>query len=75
MKTYLVMYFGTKGMKASDIVKRVESLGFRTQYGPYDFVYDWGSRKPAKDEVLMLGDQVVEVLRDSGAVFNLDTHE
>ena len=75
MRTYLVMYFGTKGLKASEIAKRLESLGFETQYGPYDFVYDWGVRQPEKHEILALGDKVVDALKDSGAVFNLDKHD
>lgn len=75
MKTFLVMYFGTKGVPASEIAKRLEGLGFETHYGPYDFIYDWGDRTPTKAEVLALGDKVVQVLKGTGAVFNLDTHD
>ena len=74
MKTFLVMYFGTK-VPASTIAQRLEKLGFETTYGPYDFIYDWGKKTPSKDHILKLGDQVVEALKDSGAVFNLDTHD
>ncbi len=75
MKTYLVMYFGTKGMPASEVAKKLEGLGFETQYGPYDFIYDWGDRHPNKEEILALGDKVSMALKDSGAVFNLDTRD
>ena len=75
MKTYLVMYFGTKGISASETASRVEKLGFTTLYGPYDFVFDWKGKSPTKEEVLALGDRVGEALKDSGAVFNLDTHD
>jgi hypothetical protein len=75
MKTYLVMYFGTGNVVASDIARRLEGLGFATHYGPYDFVYDWGGRTPSKEEILALGDRVVSALQGSGAVFNLDTHD
>ena len=74
-KTYLVMYFGTRGAKTSDIAQKVESLGFETSFGSVDFVYDWKDRKPTKEEVLVLGDKLVEALNGSGSVFNLDTHE
>jgi hypothetical protein len=75
MKTYLVMYFGTDGMPASEVAKKLESLGFETQYGPYDFIYDWGDRQPNKEEILALGDKVSMALKGSGAVFNLDTRD
>lgn len=75
MKTYLVMYFGTKDVPASEIAKRLESLGFETNYGPYDFIYNWKDKNPSKAEILALGDRVVKSLKDSGAVFNLDTHD
>lgn len=74
-RTYLVMYFGTKGVKPSEIAKRVEALGFETHYGPFDFIYDWGESQPGKEEVLALGDKLVDALQDTGAVFNLDTHD
>ena len=75
MKTHLVMYFGTKGMRASEIAAALEKLGFETHYGPYDFSYNWGKREPSKQDVLKLGDKVHDALKDSGAVFNLDTHD
>ena len=40
-KTYLVMYFRSGKEKASDVVKKVESVGFECTVGPVDFVYDW----------------------------------
>jgi len=73
-KTYLVMYFGTKGISASDIVRRVEAIGFKTAIGPVDFIYAW-DKKPSKEEILKLADKLVESLKDSGAMFNLDTHD
>jgi len=69
------MYFGTKGIKASEIAEKIESLGFETMFGSVDFIYDWKERKPSKQEVLALGDKVADLLKDSGAVFNLDTHD
>jgi len=74
-RTYLVMYFGTKDVKASEIAKRVESAGFETMFGSVDFVYEWKGGKPSKGDVLALGDKLSALLKDSGAVFNLDTHD
>ena len=75
MKTYLVMYFGTEGMPASEIAKKLEELGFETHYGPYDFIYNWGESDPGKEEILKLGDKVALALKGSGSVFNLDTRD
>jgi len=74
-RTYLVIYFGTNGVRASEIAKKVESLGFETRFGSVDFVYDWKDKKPSKEEVLALADKLAGVLEGSGAVFNLDTHD
>ena len=73
VRTYLIVYFGTIGAKASEVARKLESIGFKSTYGPYDFIYDW-DRDPSTDEILTLGDNIVEVLKGSGAVFNLDTH-
>ncbi len=73
-KTYLIMYFGTKGVGASEIAKRVEKLGFRTAFGSVDFIYEW-EEMPTKEQVLKLGDELCAVLKDTGAVFNLDTND
>lgn len=74
MKTFLIVYFGTTGAKASEVAKKLEKLGFKTTYGPYDFIYDW-NKNPSTDDILALGDRIVDALKGSGAVFNLDTHE
>ncbi|MEM3075122.1 MAG: hypothetical protein QXX55_00705 [Candidatus Pacearchaeota archaeon] len=72
-KTYLVMYFSSES-KISDVIKRVESIGFKTTFGPVDFIYEWKS-KPTKKQVLRLGDNLSKVLKGTGVVFNIDTHE
>ena len=74
-KTYLIMYFGTQGVKASEIAKKVESAGFETLFGSVDFIYDWKNKTPSKSEILALGDKLTTLLEGSGAVFNLDTHD
>lgn len=73
-KTHLIMYFGTKGISASEIASRLEKIGFETFFGSVDFVHNW-TEQPSKEQVLALGDKVAEALKDSGAVFNLDTHD
>ena len=73
-KTFLIMYFNAGKEKASEVVKKVESVGFVTTFGPVDFVYQW-QQNPSKEQVLELADKLTEVLKDTGAIFNIDTHE
>lgn len=73
-KTYLIMHLGTNGKKPTEIVKILEKLGFEATLGPVDFIYSW-SKKPTKTEVLKLGDKIVDKIKGSGSVFNLDTHD
>ena len=74
-KTYLVMYFRSGKEKASDVVKKVESVGFECTVGPVNFVYDWKEGKPTKEEILDLADKLAENLDGTGVMFNIDTHE
>ncbi len=75
-KTYLIMYFGTNGtIGATEIAERLEELGFETTFGSVDFIYNWRDEKPTKEKILAIGDKVTEILKGSGAVFNLDTHD
>jgi hypothetical protein len=73
-KTYLIMHFGTNGKKPTEIAKAIESLGFVSNFGSVDFIYQWSSA-PTKKQVLELGDRISELLKGSGSVFNLDTSE
>ena len=74
-KTYLVMYFNSGREKASDVVKKVESIGFECTVGPVDFVYDWQEKTPSKEDILDLADELAEKLDGTGVMFNIDTHE
>ncbi len=73
-KTFLIIYFSTGDTKASEVIKKVESVGFKTTFGPVDFAYEW-QEVPTKEKVLELADKLTEVLKDTGSIFNIDTHE
>jgi len=74
--TYLVMYFKAGKEKASEVVKKVESVGFECTVGPVDFVYTWQDGKtPTKEEILELADKLAETLDGTGVMFNIDTHQ
>lgn len=73
-KTYLVMYFNSDSeSKMTDIVEKVESLGFTSALGPVDFHYNW-DKEPTKEEIFALGDKLKDTLKGSGVIFNLDTN-
>jgi len=74
-KTYLVMYFGANGIPITEIVKKVESLGFKAALGPVDFEYDWKNKVPTKEDVFRIGDKLTILLKGTGIIFNLDTHD
>ena len=73
-KTYLILYFGTKERKPSEIEKTLSEMGFESEIGPVDFIYHWGENQPTKEQILGLADKIAEALKDSGAMFNIDTH-
>lgn len=73
-KTYLVLFFGTTGAKPSEVVAKIESLGFKSTLGPVDFIHEWGSNEPQKKQVLELANELAKILTGTGAVFNIDTH-
>ncbi|HRZ85255.1 MAG TPA: hypothetical protein P5277_00575 [Candidatus Paceibacterota bacterium] len=73
-KTYLIIYFGAKNKKPSEVGRAMEKLGFEGKMGPVDFIYTW-KQQPTKEQIFALGDKISDALKDSGAVFNLDTHD
>ena len=73
-KTFLVMYFKAGNGKVSEIIKKVESVGFECTVGPVDFVYNW-DKEPTKEEILEVADNLAEALDGTGVMFNIDTHE
>ncbi len=72
MRTYLVVWFSSDGMKPSEVTERLLSMGFRPYKGAYDYVYEWGDDAVVED-ILQIGDQVQYALRGSGILFKLET--
>ena len=74
-RTYLVMYFGDNVSTIRDIVEKVEALGFESNIGTADFIYDWHDEAPTKEKIFKLGDKLKRALKGTGAIFNLDSHD
>lgn len=73
-KTFLVVYFSANNESVSETINKIESVGFNSSLGPVDFTYYWDS-EPTKEQVIELADKLNEALKNSGAIFNIDTHE
>jgi hypothetical protein len=71
-KTHLVVFFKPTE-KISEVIKKIESVGFKSALGPVDFEYIW-NEEPKKEEVIELADKLCGVLKDNDLVFNIDTH-
>jgi hypothetical protein len=74
MKTYLTVMFSTEGGLPSDVVDRLQMIGFRPCTGNYDFVYEWG-KNATVEETIYFADKVHEVLKDMGVLFRLETDD
>ena len=75
MKTYLVVWFNTDGTKSSDVSNRLMSMGFKTIRGNYDYVYDWGEKKPSIEDTVKLGDQVHATLKGCNVLYKLESEK
>jgi hypothetical protein len=72
MRTYLTVMFSTEGPLPSEIVNRLQMIGFKPTTGNYDFVYDWG-KNASVDETIFFADKIHEVLNGMGVMFRLET--
>ncbi len=74
MKTYLTIMFSTEGYKPSEVVDRLQMIGFKPCTGNYDFVYEWG-KNASVDDSIYFADKVHEVLKNMGVLFHLETDD
>jgi len=72
LKTYLVVWFSSNGIRPSEVTQRLMSLGFEPMQGSYDFVYKW-EKRVSVDKVLEFGDKVFLSLHGTGVLFKLET--
>lgn len=72
VKTYLSIWFNTNGEKPSEVMKKLETLGFKASRGNYDHVYDWG-KVVETDDILRMSDSLQKTLKGSQVLFKLET--
>ena len=72
MKTYLIVWFSSEGLRPSEVNSRLLSMGFEAVRGNYDFVYNWGTRADL-NQVLAIGDKISATLKDTGVMYKIET--
>lgn len=72
IQTNLYISFDSEGAKPSEVVRKLNSVGFIPSQGSVDFVYTWPG-KPTFDEIIGLLDNVTELLRDTKVKYSSET--
>jgi len=72
MRTYLSVMFSSDGARPSDVVERLQMIGFRPTTGNYDFIYEWDRHATVEDSIYF-ADKVHEALDGLGVLFRLET--
>jgi len=72
MKTYLVVWFSSKGSKPSEVTSRLLGMGFRAIEGAYDYEYQWEHEANIED-ILTFGDKIQLELKGTEVLFKLET--
>jgi hypothetical protein len=70
MKTFIQVWFGTRGSPPSEITKKLEKIGFKPLTGKYDYYKEW-KQIPTDAQSLKLGDQIFETLKGEHLHFKL----
>ncbi len=72
MKSYLTLTFNSEGAKPSEVVERLNMLGFKPTHGAYDFIYEWGKNATVQDAI-WFSDKIHEALNGCNVLFTLET--
>ncbi len=72
METYIDLFLGSDGEKASVIEQKLFEIGLKPSVGNHDFMYDWKGIVD-KSEVIALADKIQSKLRGSGVLIKFIT--
>ena len=72
MKTYLTIWFSSEGASPTEVVQRLQGMGFKPMKGEYDHVYDW-KRDVNLEEILRIGNVVHETLKGLKVIYKMET--
>ncbi len=72
MISYLTVTFNSEGSMPSEIVTRLQNIGFKPTKGNYDFIYEWDGGAKVEDAI-WLADKVHQTLKGMNVQFQIDT--
>lgn len=73
-RTYLSIIFSTEGERPSEIISRLQSLGFKPITGMRDLVYEWSDHANVEDAISLI-DMVHATLGGYNVLFTAETIE
>lgn len=73
-RTYLSIIFSTEGERPSEIIARLQSLGFKPITGSRDLVYEWNDNAEVNEAISLL-DMVHATLGGYNVMFTAETIE
>ncbi len=72
IKTYIKITFNSEGANPSEVMSRLQSLGFKPVTGAYDMVYEWDNGATVNDAI-WFADKIHETLKGYNVLFQLET--
>ena len=72
MKTYLKVTFNSEGAPPSEVISRLQSLGFKPITGTYDMVYEWDDHATVEDAI-WFADKIHATLKGFSVLFQIET--
>jgi len=72
LQTYLMIWFSSEGAGPTEVVEKLQGMGFKPLTGQYDHVYDW-KRTVTVEDVLGLGNRVHETLKGLKVIYKMET--
>ena len=72
MKTYITIWFNSEGAPPTEVMERIQAMGFKPTKGHYDHVYDWG-RDPELEEIIQLANGLHEALKGLKVIYKVET--
>ncbi len=72
MRTYLKVTFNSEGAPPSEVIARLQSLGFKPITGAYDMVYEWDDGAGV-DEAIWFADKIHATLKGYNVLFQIET--
>jgi len=73
MNTYVTVQISSEGMKASEVNKIFQDMGFEATLGTHDFLYKWKEKHVTPEKVIDFVDRVQERLKGTGVLLHFVT--